>query len=308
MDYLRLQKPKEPGLAPWRFLRALVPAIYLASVVAFLWDLFRQGTSAYGVTYALLVATSVLHRRKRGLWILTAITCLMVVIGGVFPIVAQTRPDSIGNRILSILAIVAIASFIHRDHLVRDRLAATKRRAEASERMKADVLTNLGREIPPSFHALLGVLSLTMATSGPDQRAALSRVRNDGRKLLASIENLLDLTQIEEHQLLCQPFDLGSIARDAADRARATAGERQVNIALIPEHDAKAAAIGDSWAMRRILDNLLDNAVRLTPPGGTVSATGLILSKRLARAMNGHLTAHNGAIQGAVVSLSLPAA
>jgi signal transduction histidine kinase len=105
--------------------------------------------------------------------------------------------------------------------------------------------------------------------------------------------------------------------------------------------------------LRRILDNLLANAVRITPPGGTVSVsvarsadtvtasvsdtgkglppeltqglqwdglrgnedaleatggTGLALSDRLARAMNGRLTAHNQPSSGATVSLTLPAA
>ena len=137
-------------------------------------------------------------------------------------------------------------------------------------------------------------------------------------------------------------------------RAEATADERQVVIAMNAGCDtAETMAVGDSWAMRRILDNLLANAVRLTPPGGTVSVSvnrsedsvtasvsdtgrglppevtqdfrqgtlatdggllpttggvGLALSNRLARAMDGSLTAQNRAGSGATVSLSLPAA
>jgi signal transduction histidine kinase len=342
------------AIAAWRFPRWLVPAIYAMSGLAFLADICRDNTLAYGIIYAPLIATAVFHKGRAGVWIISGIACLMVVIGAVLPVLSPDMPDMIGNRVLSIVAIFATAVFVRHARNIQDRLEAETRRAEAAERIKTDVLTNLSQEIRTPLHTLLGVLSLTMATSRPDQREALGRVRRDGKHLLATIDNLLDLTQIDEHKLLRQTIDIATIARDAAEGARAAANERQISIALNPDRDAgNAAAIGDSWAMRRILDNLLANAVRLTPPGGTVSVsvargadtvtasvsdtgkglsrqltqefrddswetaddalpatggTGLALSNRLARAMNGRLTAYNQPDSGATVSLSLPAA
>ena len=342
------------AITAWRFPRWLVPAIYLISGMAFIADICRDNTLAYGMFYAPLIATSVFHKGRAGLWVISGIACLMVIVGAFLPVFSPDMPDMIGNRVLSILAIIATAVFVRHARNIQDRLAAETRRAEAAERIKTDVLTNLSQEIRTPLHTLLGVLSLTMATSQPEQREALRRVRRDGKQLLATIDNLLDLTQIEEHQLKRQTIDIATIARDAAEGARAAANERQINIALNPgRQTGDAAAIGDSWAMRRILDNLLANAVRLTPPGGTVSVsvargagtvtasisdtgrglspqltqnfradsletgdgglpasggTGLALSNRLARAMNGRLTAYNQPNSGATVSLSLPAA
>jgi len=342
------------GIAPWGFSGWLVPAIYAASLLAFIEDLCRDNTLAYGIFYAPLIATSVFHKGRTGLWIISVVACLMVIVGAFVPVFSPDMPDMIGNRVLSILAIIATAIFVRHARNIQDRLAAETRRAEAAEQIKTDVLTNLSQEIRTPLHTLLGVISLTMATSQPEQREALGRVRRDGKQLLATIDNLLDLTQIEERQLKRQTVDIATIARDAAESARATAHERQISIALPADRQpGDVAAIGDSWAMRRILDNLLANAVRLTPPGGTVSVsvargagtvtasvsdtgrglppqlthdlrtdslesgiagmpatggTGLALSSRLARAMNGRLTAHNQPDSGATVSLSLPAA
>jgi signal transduction histidine kinase len=262
------------ALDAWRFPRWLVPAIYAMSGLAFIADIFRDNSLAYGIFYAPLIATSVFHKGRSGLWIVSGIACLLVVIGAFLPVFSPDMPDMIGNRVLSIIALFATAVLVRHARNTQDRLAAETRRAEAAERIKTDVLTNLSQEIRTPLHTLLGVLNLTMAASRPDQRQALGRVRRDGQQMLATIDNLLDLTQIDEHKLRRQPIDIATIARDAAEGARAAADERQISIALNPARDAgDAAAIGDSWAMRRILDNLLANAVRLTPPGGTVSVS-----------------------------------
>jgi signal transduction histidine kinase len=337
-----------------RLARRLVPLIYMVSALAFAADLGRNNILAYGIIYTPLIATAVFHARRSGLWILTAIACVLVVIGAFFPVVNPDLPDMIGNRVLSIMAILATAAFVQHAREIQDRLADQTRRAEAAERIKTDILTDLSNEIRTPLHSLLGVLTLTMATSNPDQRAVLARVRNDGKQLLATIDNLIDLSQVEGRALRQQTVDVATIARDAAQTADSTARDRQVTVALTGDDDAgETTAIGDSWAIRRILDNLLANAVRLTPPGGAVSVSvrrsahtvtasvsdtgkglppeitrdfhvdaplgdgttlpanggaGLALSSRLARTMNGRVTAHNQPGSGATVSLSLPAA
>jgi signal transduction histidine kinase len=334
--------------------RLLVAALYVLAGSTFVLDLVGDDNLAYGIIYAPLVATAVLHKSRSGVWMLSAATCLMVVLGVFIPVINTDLPEMIGNRVLSVLAIMATAAFVQHARCIQERLAAETRRAEAAERIKTDVLNNLTEEIRPPLQTLLGVLTLTMAHSVPVQREVLGRVRADGTRLLATIDNLIDLTQIGELELRRQRVDIARIARDAAESARPAAQERQIDIAVNAEPGtSRASALGDSWAMRRILDNLLANAVRLTPPGGTVSVsvdrkagtvttsvsdtgrgfppelvkefnedvpendgrslpeaggTGLALSNRLARAMNGRLTAENQPGTGATIRLSLPAA
>jgi signal transduction histidine kinase len=92
--------------------------------------------------------------------------------------------------------------------------------------------------------------------------------------LLAMIDNLIDLSDLKERGLRQQPVDLAAIAREAAASADAIARERQVTVAPPAESEAgNTSVIGDSWAIRRILDNLLANSVRITPPGGSVSVS-----------------------------------
>lgn len=328
---------------------------YILSGIAFVADLYRNDTLAYGIIYIPLVVTAVFHRNRSGLWILTGLTCVLVVVGAFVPAVNSNLPDLIGNRILSIFAILATAAFVHHARVTQDRLAAQTRRAEAAERIKSEVFTNLSHEMRTPLHALLGVVSLMMAQCRPDQREALDRVRSGGKQLLDTIDNLIDLTRIDERVLRREVVNVSTLLRDAADSARSAAAERQ--IAIEPAADkcgsGDVAALGDRWATRRILDNLIANAVRFAPPGGTVSiatgrsadavtasisdtgnglppglmrifddgtveledsempatgGTGLALSNRLARQMNGRLTVSSQSAGGTTMNLSLPAA
>jgi signal transduction histidine kinase len=250
----------------------LLCGLYAVCVVAFILDLQRADTLAFGIIYAPVIATALLHKRRVGLWIMTTLACLAVVLGAFFPMIGSDLPDMIGNRILSIIAIVATAAFVHHARNIQDRLTTLTRRAEAAERIKTEVLTDLSREIRTPLHTLLGVLTLTMINSKPEQREVLGRVRNDGKQLLATIDNLIDLTQIEARKLRRQTIDIALIARDAAESAGPSARDNQVTVALADVGEAaETRAIGDSWAIRRILDNFVANAVRVTPPGGTVS-------------------------------------
>jgi signal transduction histidine kinase len=259
-------------IAASRFARKLVPLIYVVSGLTFLSDLERDNTLAYGIMYTPLVATAVFHRRRSGLFILAGCACAMVVIGAFLPVIGSDLPDVVGNRLLSIVAILATAAFVHHARDIQERLAEQTRRTAAAERIKSEVLNDLSKEIRTPLHALLGVLTLTMANSKPDQRETLGRVRSDGKQLLATIDNLIDLSQIEDHALQRKAVDLATIARDAAETAKPSAQERQITVALTDEGNGdETTAIGDSWAIRRIMDNFLANAVRLTPPGGAVS-------------------------------------
>lgn len=319
-----------------RYPHWLVPMVYAICAVAFVADLNRANTLAYGIFYIPLVATSVFHKHRYSVYALTALACLMIVIGAFFPVVDPDIPELISNRVLSILAILATATFVDHAHATQERLAAQTDRAEAAERMKSEVFANLSEEMRTPLHRLLGLLNLMMATCRPDQHEALGRVRDGSMQLLETINNLIDLTQIEEQALQPQSVDVATILRDAAASARCSADERRVAIELA-EAPGDTTAKGDAWATRRILDNLIAHAIRFSRPGDTVSiavrrdgskittsvsdagaglrpelpvqaGAGLTLSERLATAMNGQLTMTDRGGFGATVSLSLPAA
>ena len=248
----------------------LVPVVYGFCGLAFIADLIRADTLAYGIFYIPLVATAVFHRQRHGLWVVTAIACLLVVIGAFFPIIDPDLPYLIGNRVLSILAILSTAAFVHHAQTTQDRLAAQTRRAENAEQIKTEIFTNVSQEMRTPLHALLGLLNLMMASCRPDQREALGRVRSGGKQLLDAIDNLIDLIQIADRPLRRQEVDLVTLLREAAESARDAANEYDVVIKVTPPAQGDAVAIADVRATRRILDNLITHAIKFARPGGAV--------------------------------------
>ncbi|HVY15255.1 MAG TPA: hypothetical protein VHB27_08510, partial [Rhodopila sp.] len=160
-----------PGVA--RASRWLVPLIYVGCALAFVFDIMRDNLIAFGIFYTPLVGTAVFYRSRRATWILAGTAILAVVLGAFLPFISPDLPDMVGNRVLSIGAIIATALFIDYARLIQDRLAAETSRAEEAERIKSEVLDNISEEIRTPLQGLLGLMNLLKATARTDQLAAL---------------------------------------------------------------------------------------------------------------------------------------
>jgi signal transduction histidine kinase len=249
----------------------LAVAVYILSLYAFIFDAQRDTTLAFGIIYSPMVATGLLYRDRRVVWFLAAIACIAVVLGAMLPFGLSDDDevnDLIGNRLLSFVAIGSTVAFVNISRRWQERLQAETRRAEDAERVKADLLKQLSKEIQTPMHALLGILTLTMSSGRPD-RETLGRIVKDSRQLLATIDDLVHLAQMDERVLQADNVDIANAAREAARVSAGAARERQISIA-IDDGERPLTAVADGWALRRILENLLANAIRLAPAGSTV--------------------------------------
>jgi len=264
------------SVAMGRLARLLVPFIYCAAAATFVADLLRTNTLAYGIAYIPLIGTALVSRHAWTLRVLTALSISMVAIGAFLPNVDPDMPSLASNRLLSVLALCVTAVLVHHARSVRELLAAQTRRAEAAERIRTDVLSNLGREMRTPLHSMTAILGLLLATSPPEQREALQRMRAGIQQLLLTIDNLIGLTQIEEQPLVPEPIDVAALLRAAARHARPIADDSGVAIELgrnIMDTEQCFGALADPKATRSILDNMMFNAIRMTTRSGTASAS-----------------------------------
>jgi signal transduction histidine kinase len=107
-------------------------------------------------------------------------------------------------------------------------------------------------------------------TGSPDADSELDAAIREVDRLSHTVDELLLLSRAGERRLTAAPVDLGDVAADALRRWRAQASEHGIALALRREHDP-----GTVWAARadleRALDALLENALRYSPSGSTVT-------------------------------------
>jgi len=237
---------------------------------------------------------------------------------------------------------------------------ALRRAAETANRTKTQFLGMMSHELRTPLNAIGGFTELLeMGIHGPvtaQQRTALGRIKANQRQLLTLITEILNFVRIESGRMEYH-FGRVSLTRaltDVSIMLRGAADEKKLTLA-IRESGTEVTAFADSDRVRQILVNLVMNAVKYTPAGGTITLScatlddtvvarvvdtgpgiepkqlatifepfvqlaarlsdersglglGLPVSRDLARAMNGDVTAESTIGVGSSFTLSLPRA
>lgn len=130
---------------------------------------------------------------------------------------------------------------------------------------------NLAHEVRTPLNNLRGEaeVALSRGRSVEEYRAVLESSLEEYERLTSMIEALLFLARAEgrDERPEREPIDLGEKARAVSELYQPLAEEREVSLVVRGE----ATMEGSPTLVRRALANLLDNALRFTPPGGTVS-------------------------------------
>ena len=267
--------PKPAQFDPVRWtqhqpVRWVIPFIYLGCGLAFWTDVTHDVSLFFGLFYVPLICTAIFFRNPNSVWWLAGFAIAMLIIGFFLPNINRHVALAVTNRLLQIIGILITALLVRHTRIIQDRLAAETARAEAAERVKTTVYSNLSDEMRQPLHGIIGATSLMMADCRPDQRGPLQQVQSGSRRLLGTIENLIDLTNLDDRSFTMEAVDIGALLSRATDRARASAEERQVSLSLHLPERGSIITRADPWAVRRIADNLISNAVKFSRPGGTV--------------------------------------
>lgn len=143
----------------------------------------------------------------------------------------------------------------------------------AVDRERAFV-ADAGHELRTPLTVLRGELELGRRPGRTTEqlRATITVATDETDRLIRLAEDLLDLSRDDPAPpTRTHPFDLGAAARAAAAASRAHARARGVTLHT-PQHPGPVVD-GDPARIRQALDNLLTNAIRVSPPGGVVTVT-----------------------------------
>jgi two-component system, OmpR family, sensor kinase len=154
-------------------------------------------------------------------------------------------------------------------------LAAQLQKAQEAER---NFLLSVSHELKTPLTAIRGYAE-AVEDGAIDPREAAAPVGSEARRLERLVRDLLDLARMNRTDFSVHPteIDLADVAEDAVRRyGKQAAG---FGVALTALTEASAPAIADADRVLQIVSNLVENALRLTPPGGevrVVAAPGIL--------------------------------
>ncbi|RBY75579.1 PAS domain-containing sensor histidine kinase [Blastococcus sp. TF02-09] len=146
----------------------------------------------------------------------------------------------------------------------------------ATERMKDQFVSLISHELRTPLTSILGYLELVLddddRTLTDEQRQYLATVQRNADRLLRLVGDLLFTARVEAGQFTLQSedVDLVAIVRAAEDTARVAATGAGVELRVEAPAEGLVVA-GDPVRLGQACDNLVSNAVKFTPSGGSVT-------------------------------------
>jgi len=144
------------------------------------------------------------------------------------------------------------------------------------ETIRQEFVANVSHELKTPL-AVIQACAETLIDAGADDPAAretfLQRINDQAHRLHRLILDLLTLARIEAETEIfdLQAVSLEKAVRSCLERHRTLAeGKNQQLVLVPPERREPIAAWADEEAVSQILDNLVDNALKYTPEGGSV--------------------------------------
>lgn len=144
-----------------------------------------------------------------------------------------------------------------------------------SESLRRDVMATVSHELKtPITSARMSIYLLLEEQAGKlneDQKGLLETARDDLNRQLLMIENLLEISRMEEssRQVTLKEFDLMSVLRNSVDAHKEYASSEGVELKLCVDSD-RVFVEADEYKLGVVINNLIVNGVRHSPPDGEV--------------------------------------
>lgn len=183
------------------------------------------------------------------------------------------------TRLLSIAAAQAAAAIEHaklfQDLKERaEKLAQAHRELQESDRLKSEFVQNMSHELRTPLTFIKAYVELLLGgTMGPlseRQRESLQIVADRTNTIIRLVNDILSLQQIERGDMRFSAISIAEVVHSCLRGAEATAREAGLELQLDASPDLRPVW-GDRARLGQVLDNLIGNAIKFSPDGGTIT-------------------------------------
>lgn len=147
-----------------------------------------------------------------------------------------------------------------------------------AERMRQDFVANASHELKTPLAVIKSSVEVLLDGAAEDPEACstfLSQIASEADRLADLIKDMLALSRIESGALMLEPraVALGKAITDCVERHNPRADTKTLTMVEKPPGDVSAdvPVWADPDALRQVLDNLVDNAIKYTPNGGRIT-------------------------------------
>lgn len=150
-----------------------------------------------------------------------------------------------------------------------------KRARRETEKLKDEFLHHVSHELRSPLTAIYQAVQLLAegiaGEARPDQKRLAAIALRNSEHLKAMIDDLLETTRAETGKLIVEPrrIDAGKVVADVAAEKKLAADKR--GVAFLVETANAPLVYADPVRVRQVVMNLVDNALKFTPKGGTLT-------------------------------------
>jgi len=138
---------------------------------------------------------------------------------------------------------------------------------------KSNFLANMSHEIRTPMNAIIGMTNIGAATSDVEQmKHSFNRIQSASRHLLGVINDVLDVSKIEsgKFELSMADFNFEKMIKQVVNVISYKMDEKGLRFSVYVDRDIPQWMIGDDLRLAQVMTNLLGNAVKFTPEGGSI--------------------------------------
>ncbi|MEJ2729626.1 MAG: ATP-binding protein [Deltaproteobacteria bacterium] len=159
-----------------------------------------------------------------------------------------------------------------------ERIQVQMENLKQADRLRRELVANVSHDLRTPLATLQGYVETLLlknkSLKEKDRKLHLEIAIQHCKRLSNLVDELFELAKLDSREIEVQrePFNINELAHDVVQKFNLSAEERQITIQI--DRNSQLPFVNADIAMiERVIENLLDNAVRHTSPGGSIRLT-----------------------------------